>query len=884
MDKKIHAISHTHWDREWYFTDSESRVLLSKALDEIIEALENNPDFLYYHLDGQSSLIESYLEQKPNERERIEKLVSEGRLLVGPWYTQPDIFNINAESIVRNFKYGIEYAEDLGKSMDIAYLPDTFGSNAQLPQIANGCGLTGIIVRRGYSPEVHGDTELVWKSLDGTEVLTAVQAYGYSVGHPVRGARNRNFDKEHLKIETYPLMESVKKLSASQHVMCPIGGDQVSVDKDFNLFVDKLNEHKTTDDEYIQSSLPIYMDEIRKEIDNFKVFEGEFRTPVYSRVHKTIGSSRYDIKDANHVAEQHLIRVSEPITAIAKDLNFWYDQTSLERAWKLILQAHAHDSMGGCNSDETNKEIVERCIKADQIAIAIYNILAKNIVLNIENNEYNSYFTIFNGGLTNNAKRSKHILVTDSSNFKLFDDKNNEVKFDIVKQIKIKKPRKVLLTVNGEVEENVDEYYYVSNIYLGDTFIPTLGYTTLFIKEENNDNSEDENSKTNKVENDFYIIEVENGKLSLFDKETKNKYIDFVYFEDVADDGDLYDFSPIDGDTPIIIKNVEVANSQIKSMHSELELKYEFELPKSLLENRQGRTSEVVSQCIKLSCKLWKDSKRIEFTATYNNEVDDHRLRAIFDLGKSINEVYADLPFGYIKRESNTDTDLKISAEYNVNIEPLQNSLIVPFDPNNYMSLLVKSIKEYQVIDNNKIGISLFKGVGQLGKNDLVYRPGRASGREYSAPDGQLRKELTFDFAFEIYNNEENVPFYKTLSSLDEYLNPFFSYQNQDLKKDVQRLGFFDISVKENKVNTSYGYLNSEYLMESKLIFSSITETKNGDKLLRLFNPSDNEIAIDISKVPLYGKAYKSDFLGNNMESVDKCVVNRFQAINILIK
>lgn len=884
MDKKIHTISHTHWDREWYFTDSESRVLLSKALDEIIIALENNPEFLYYHLDGQSSLIESYLEQKPNERGRIEKLVRDGRLLVGPWYTQPDLFNINGESIVRNFKYGIEYAEELGNSMDIAYLPDTFGSNAQLPQIANGCGLTGIIVRRGYSPEVHGDTELRWQSLDGTEVLTAVQAYGYSVGHPVRGARNRNFDKEHLKIETYPLMESVKKLSSSKNVMCPIGGDQVSVDKDFNLFVDKLNEHNMGDDVYVQSSLPIYMDEIRKEINDFKVFKGEFRTPVYSRVHKTIGSSRYDIKEANHIAEQNLIRVSEPITALAKDLNFWYDQTSLERAWKLLLQAHAHDSMGGCNSDETNKEIVERCIKADQIAISIYNIIAKNIVLNIENKEYSSYFTIFNGGITCNAKRSEHVLVTDSSNFKLYNDKNEEVKYDVVKQIKYKKPRKVLLTVNGEVEENVDEYYYVSTIYLGDTFIPTLGYTTIFIKEDSSDIAIKEDNLATKIENDFYLVEVNNGNISLFDKETKNKYLNFIHFEDVADDGDLYDFSPVDGDIPINIHNVEVVNSNIKSMYSELELKYDFKLPKALLENRKGRSSELIPQSINLSCRLWKDSKRIEFTAVYDNKVHDHRLRVIFDLGKCINKVYADLPFGYIERDSNCDTDLKISAEFNVNIEPLQNSLIVPLDKMNYMSLLVKSMKEYQVVDDNKVAITLFKGVGQLGKNDLKYRPGRASGREYAAPDGQLKKELTFDFAFELYNNEEKVPFYKTLLSLDEYLNPCLSYQKQDLKKDVQRLGFFDISVKDNLVDTSYGYLNSEYLMRSKLIFSSITETKNGDKLLRLFNPSNEDLNINITKIPLIGTAYKSNFLGNNIEKVDECVVKGFQAINILIK
>ncbi|MBU3135498.1 hypothetical protein KPL39_04370 [Clostridium gasigenes] len=883
MKKIIHTLAHTHWDREWYFTDSEARVLLSKAFDEVLDTLEENKKLLYYHLDAQSSLIESYLEQKPNQIDRIKKLVNEGCLLIGPWYTQPDVFNIHAESIIRNLKYGIEYAENIGKCMNIAYLPDTFGFNAQMPQIVAGCGLDGIILRRGYNPDLHGKTEMIWEALDGTKSLTAVQAYGYSVSHPKKGGRNRDFSRENLDIETYPLIDNIKKLSGSKHIMCAVGGDQVAIDADFNIFVEKLNEYKYTDDEYIQSSIPIYMDTIRKEIDTLDIFKGEFRDPVYSRVHKTIGSSRYDIKKENHDAEQELIRIAEPISCIAENLGFWYDQSSLDRAWKLILQSHAHDSMGGCNSDITNEEVLLRCKQAKQIAFSAFNIIAKNICLNIEENtKYNSHFIIFNSSVDEVLKTSEHTLATDSKYFELFDINDNLIKFDVLEQIKYRKPRNIVLTPEGEKEEILDEYFYVTKIALDKVVVPALGYSTLYIR-----NLEDFNVKSIDVEaiqNKLFKIEVKDSKLTLTDK-FKNKVIsNFMCFEDMSDDGDLYDYSPLKGEKEVIINEVKVVKVIIGDVLSEMDMLYKFILPKDINIERTRRSEEMVSQELKVKCRLWNNSDRIDFKIDYNNTVMDHRLRVLFNLEQSYKNVYADLPFGYIKRLSNKKMNLKTQSEVPINIEPLQNSIIVPLDQKKYMAVMVKGLKEYQVIDEKILAITLFKGVGKLGKNDLLYRPGRASGREVDAREGQLNKELTFDFSIMFINNEEKVPYFKVARALESYLNPGLSYQKQVLKKDIQKLDYFDISIKTNRVEPVYGFINGDYLTESGLIFSSLSYTSNNEKLLRVFNPSDEEIVVDINKISKSNKIIACDMLGNNKKDEVKCIVNKFQAINFIIK
>ena len=48
MKRKVHVVPHSHWDREWYFTTSRSKVYLMKDLKDVLDTLESNPDFKYF--------------------------------------------------------------------------------------------------------------------------------------------------------------------------------------------------------------------------------------------------------------------------------------------------------------------------------------------------------------------------------------------------------------------------------------------------------------------------------------------------------------------------------------------------------------------------------------------------------------------------------------------------------------------------------------------------------------------------------------------------------------------------------------------------------------------------------------------------------------------
>jgi mannosylglycerate hydrolase len=146
---KVIVVSSTHWDREWYLHFQQFRRRLVTLMDDLLALLETKPAFRSFTLDGQTVVMEDYLEVRPENRPRLEKQVRLGRLFVGPWYVLPDEFLVSGESLIRNLLLGYRTADDLGRRMEVGYTPDPFGHIAQLPQILSGFGLQNIIFSRG---------------------------------------------------------------------------------------------------------------------------------------------------------------------------------------------------------------------------------------------------------------------------------------------------------------------------------------------------------------------------------------------------------------------------------------------------------------------------------------------------------------------------------------------------------------------------------------------------------------------------------------------------------------------------------------------------------------------------------------------------------------
>ena len=167
---EFHVISNTHWDREWRYPSQEIRTHLIELMDWLFEVFEKYPDYKHYHLDSQTIPLEDYLEIRPENRDKLKKYISEGRLLVGPWYTLPEMNTVSGEAIVRNLMRGHKIASEFGRVMKIGYTPTSYGQLSQIAQIYSSFGIDGMMFYRGIVRE-ECDTEYILEAADGSRIL-----------------------------------------------------------------------------------------------------------------------------------------------------------------------------------------------------------------------------------------------------------------------------------------------------------------------------------------------------------------------------------------------------------------------------------------------------------------------------------------------------------------------------------------------------------------------------------------------------------------------------------------------------------------------------------------------------------------------------------------
>ena len=89
---------------------------------------------------------------RPENRDKVQRYIDEGKLKIGPFYILQDDYLISSEANVRNTLIGQQEAAKWGKSTQIGYFPDTFGNMGQAPQILQKSGIHVAAFGRGVKP------------------------------------------------------------------------------------------------------------------------------------------------------------------------------------------------------------------------------------------------------------------------------------------------------------------------------------------------------------------------------------------------------------------------------------------------------------------------------------------------------------------------------------------------------------------------------------------------------------------------------------------------------------------------------------------------------------------------------------------------------------
>ncbi len=852
MKRKIHVIPHSHWDREWYFTTSRSKVYLMKDLGDVLNTLENDPEFKYFMVDAQGSLLDDYIKWRPQDKERISKLVNDGRLVIGPWYTQTDQLVISGESIVRNMYYGMKRCESFGKYMNVGYVPDSFGQSGNMPQIYRQFGIEDTLFWRGVSDDMVKHTDYNWRGDDGSVVFTTQIPFGYYIGGniPEEAEENEEFWQKEC-------LEKAGGRSATRHIYFPNGFDQAPVRTNLPQLVKERNE-KDPENEYVISCIEDYIKDVKSENPELEEVQGELVIAKHMRIHKSIFSSRSDLKVMNTQIQNYVTNVMEPLLTISYNLGNEYPHEAVAEIWKLLFENAAHDSIGSCISDTANEDVYVRYKQARDIAVNLVELHSRLIATNVKN-DADMTFTAIN---TLPQKRKDTVIVktyVPGGKFAIIDEKGNDVDYTIIKSRDLTD-----YVLSQTIMLDPSRKFYVPDQVLEVTMaikandVPALGYVQYSIDTQKDSHKETADKKV--LENKYYTIEVEeNGSLTIVDKANNVTYKNQGILVENGDDGDSFNYSPPRKDMEVFSNEskctVKISGSDI---YDQAEIHFDMVVPADLDERAEGKVS--VTMLVDMTVALRKDSKVIDFNVKVDNKGLSHRLCVLFDSQIVSAFNYADQQFGLIKRPNYYEKEMKLYMESMnnktekkagiqelanwandqstwqeppISIEPTQ-SYVSLTDGKTGIAVIPQGVREYEVLDDSKIRLTLFRTYGFMGKENLIYRPGRASGeRIIETPAAQLLKEMEFNFGFTSYAGDINDSDIDTLAK--QYNTNLEVYTYAEFLNG--RLIF-----SQREIEGQNAKIHSLFETEGNLVVSAVKKAEEDDGyIIRLYNGKDHK-------------------------------------------
>ena len=790
----LHFVVHTHWDREWYQPFQRMRARLLTMTDKMLAHLESGA-LPCFHFDGQTIVLEDYLEVRPDGARRIAKLVKAGKLQIGPWYLLADSFLASGEALIRNLEIGTRIAERFGKSAHTGYLPDQFGHAAQLPQILAGFGLKAAVVFRGVGREVNRN-RFIWEALDGSSIFTIFLPFGYSNGASIP---TDSADATIARVTEIAARE--REFSASAPILVMNGNDHAEPDP---LVFARLKEASGrapfsaevgTLDEYAQR-----LSEAPR--DGTPCVRGELRSPARSNLTPGVSSSRAWIKQRDFQLGYLLERIADPLTALASRLNESDDLTALlEVAWRTQIQNHPHDSICGCSIDQVHRDMRYRFDQAEMIGEIVAR-RASNAVLSTRSGG-ESAVAVFNPTFARRALVTGETELEDPhAGYVALDAHGRRipVAIDVARlarpfEIELKGADfKGLITgaqvmgqyVNRfELERVADNRFdlrmFVSRSPAGDldpqsfrrrilevpddaivrirataaaraqiTFVAEAlaqaGFSVYRIARSDEPAGSTNAAAIESIENEYFRLSPSPRGLKIDD--LKNNQALEIYFEDDGDRGDEYNFDPVTDSPPISRPaSIEARVIERGPVRSRIKLALVYRLPRALAADRKARAPETVEVPIQLTATVYAGLERVDFDAVMDNRARDHRFRTALCTPIAATESISDTNFGIVRRPLDPTEPAGVTEE----IYPTAPHRTFTAVESAAFSAAMMSRGIYETEARRDAGgttilLTLLRCVGWLSRGDLKMRRGDA-GPEFETPDAQEIGSHRFQFA-----------------------------------------------------------------------------------------------------------------------------------------
>ncbi|MVU80566.1 alpha-mannosidase [Nocardia sp. ET3-3] len=342
---RISAVGHAHIDTAWLWPLRETVRKVARTAANMTALLDDEPDFVYTM--SQAAQYDFLKQHRPEVYSRVKEAVAAGRFVpTGGMWVESDTNMPGSEAMARQFVHGKRFfLEEFGIENEEAWLPDTFGFAAGLPQIIKAAGSKWLLTQKISWSQTNQFPHhtFLWEGIDGTRIFThfpPVDTYNCSMqGREIAHAA-RNF----------------KEKGRASRSLAPTGwGDGGGgTTREMVAKAARMRD--------LEGSPTVVWD---KPADFFAAAEAEYERPavwvgeLYLELHRATLTSQAKTKQGNRRSE-HLLREAELWAATAAvRTGVEYPHAELDRIWKTVLLHQFHDILPGSSIAWVHREAAQ---------------------------------------------------------------------------------------------------------------------------------------------------------------------------------------------------------------------------------------------------------------------------------------------------------------------------------------------------------------------------------------------------------------------------------------------------------------------------------------------------------------------------------------------
>ncbi|MFI6474435.1 alpha-mannosidase [Streptomyces sp. NPDC050516] len=340
---RISAVGHAHIDSAWLWPLRETVRKVARTTSNMTALLDDEPDFIFSMSQAQQwAWIK---EHRPEVWAKVVKAVADGRFVpAGGMWVEADTNMPGSEAMARQFVHGKRFfIDEFGVENDEAWLPDTFGFAAGLPQIIKAAGSKWLLTQKISWSQTNKFPHhtFQWEGIDGTRIFThfpPVDTYNCAMKGSEIAHAAKNF----------------KDKGVARHSLAPTGWGDGGGGTTREMIAKAARLRNLEGSAQVVWETPAeFFTKAAAEYANPPVWVGE----LYLELHRATLTSQAKTKQGNRRSE-HLLREAElwSATAAVRTPEFVYLYEDLNRIWKTVLLHQFHDILPGSSIAWVHRE------------------------------------------------------------------------------------------------------------------------------------------------------------------------------------------------------------------------------------------------------------------------------------------------------------------------------------------------------------------------------------------------------------------------------------------------------------------------------------------------------------------------------------------------